>query len=216
MKILLLDDHTLFRESLRRLLEGSPEFQVVGQFGRAAEAFAAVRKGLALDLALVDYELDDTDASSTNGLAAATQLRQLRPGLPILMVTAGMPGKDLLRAVQETRVGVFLKSEPADELLLAMRRTAGGELWLSSSAALALVEQTATRASTPDAAFSDRERHVLNLLLNGLTNKEIGVQIQASESTVKAIMQRLFGKAGVRSRSQLVRFAVELGSPRTP
>ncbi len=210
LRVLLLDDHTLFRESLHRLLEGSPEWQVVGSYGKAAAALADVSKGLIVDLALIDHELDESNPSLGDGLLAASQLRQLRPDLPILMVTAGMPTNDLLRAVQDGHIGVFLKSEPAEELFVAMRRTARGDLWLSSSAALALVQQSVSPPTSADAAFSSRERLVLNLLLEGLTNKEIGSKLDASESTVKATLQKLFEKAGVRSRSQLVRFAIEV------
>lgn len=209
MNILLIDDHTLFRESLRRLLESEPGWKVTGDFGSAAAALAAVAEGLPCDLALIDYELDESDRSA-NGLLAASQLRRLRPGLPILMVTAGMGNRDVLRAVQQARVGIFLKNEPAEELLLAMRRTARGDLWVSSAAALALIEDPPPPPVPAEPLFSQRERVVLRFVLEGLSNKEIAAQLDLSESSAKATLQKLFAKAGVRSRSQLVRFAIEL------
>jgi DNA-binding NarL/FixJ family response regulator len=209
MNIILIDDHTLFRESLRRMIEGNAGWAVFGDYGTAAAAFAAVENGLTFDLALIDYELDETNPRGNNGLIAATQLRCLRPGIPILMVTAGMGGRDLLRAVQEAKVGIFLKNEPSEELFLAMRRSARGELWVSSAVALSLLEHTGTSPTSPEQPFSVRERTVLRLVLEGLTNKEIAAQINISESLVKATLQKLFEKAGVRSRSQLVRFAIE-------
>jgi len=211
MNILLIDDHTLFRESLRRLLEAEPEWLVTGEFGTASAALAAIAGGLSCDIALIDFELEGTGPGSSNGLDAAAHLRSLRPGIPILMVTAGMNYGSLLHAVQDARIGIFLKTEPSAELILAMRRTARGELWISSGAALAIIHQQPPAAATPsDQRFLPRERTVLHAVLEGLTNKEIAAQLDLSESAVKAVLQKLFEKAGVRSRSQLVRFAVEL------
>lgn len=210
MNIILIDDHTLFRQSLRRLLESDSEWVVVGEFGNADTALAAVEAGLPCDLALIDYELEEGNRRSNNGLIAADRLRALRPAVPILMVTAGMESKDLLRGIQEANVSIFLKNEPAEELLLAMRRTARGELWVSSAAALSLIKQAPSDPALSELPFSPRERTVLRAVLEGLTNKEIAARLSISESSVKAILQKLFEKSGVRSRSQLVRFAVEM------
>jgi DNA-binding NarL/FixJ family response regulator len=211
MNILLIDDHTLFRESLRRLLEAEPGWKVVGDYGESRTALAEIARGLTCDLALIDYELEGSGTSRNTGLDAAADLRRLRPGTPILMVTAGMEYGDLLHAVQVEKVGIFLKSEPAEELLVAMRRTIRGELWVSSGAAMAIItQQTAAAQAPPETPFTPRERQVLSFVLEGLTNKEIAAQLDLSESAVKAVLQKLFEKAGVRSRSQLVRFAVEL------
>ena len=210
LDIVLIDDHTLFRESLRRLLEAEPGWMVTGEFSAASAALASIAGGLSCNLALIDYELEGGGAASTNGLDAAASLRRLRPGLPILMVTAGMAYGSLLHAVQEQRLGVFLKNEPAAELLLAMQRTARGEQWISSGAALALLHSQPAAAREMELQFAPRERTVLRAVLEGLTNKEIGAQLDISESAVKAVLQKLFEKAGVRSRSQLVRFAVEM------
>jgi DNA-binding NarL/FixJ family response regulator len=211
MNIVLIDDHTLFRESLKRLLEAEAGWVVVGQYGRAGEALAAIARGLPCDVALIDYELEGHGAASVHGLQVAADLRRLRPGVPILMVTAGMEYGDVLHAMQEEKVGIFLKNEPAEELLVAMRRTVRGELWVSSGVALSIVaQQSGGPPATPELPFTVRERTVLGLVLEGLSNKEIGAQLELSESSVKAVLQKLFEKAGVRSRSQLVRFAVEL------
>lgn len=210
MKILLIDDHTLFRESLRRLLEMEADWTVVGEFGRADAAVSSVASGLAFDLALIDYELDEGNLMGGNGLMLVAEIRRLRPSVPILMVTAGMKTKELLEAVQEAKVGVFLKNEPSEELFLAMRRTARGELWVSSAVALSLIKDPSPEPPRSESLFSPRERTVLLCVLEGLTNKEIAAQLSISESSAKAVLQKLFEKAGVRSRSQLVRFAVEL------
>ena len=137
IRLLLVDDHTLFRESLRRLLESEPGVEISGDFANAEDALAAVQEGLAFDAALVDYELQGTVLG--NGLDLVRKVRALRPDVRILMVTAGMGAGDLVRAVTELNAGIFLKTEPTVELMLAIQRTARGERWISSRASLALL-----------------------------------------------------------------------------
>ena len=211
-RIVLVDDHTLFRETLRRLLEQEGRYEVVGEFPTAGEFAQALKQGdLRFSLALVDYELGAAD----NGVAVVRLLQRMAPDSAVLMVTAGMGPNDLLMLVRDLRVGVFLKSEPASELLLAMEKAMRGELWVSSGAALALLsdqERAVGPADEADAAtvpLTPRERSVMRRILEGLSNKEIGAQMGISESLVKSVIQRLFEKMGVRSRSQLVRVAIE-------
>ncbi len=211
-RVVLVDDHTLFRETLRRLLEQDARYAVVGEFPTAAEFAAALTGGkLSFDLALVDYELGATE----NGVAVVRALQREAPASAVLLVTAGMSPGDLLTAVRDLQVGVFLKSEPASELLLAMEKAIRGDLWVSSGAALALLAQQDRAVDRGQAAIgsefalSGRERSVMRRILEGLSNKEIGAQMGISESLVKSVIQRLFEKMGVRSRSQLVRIAIE-------
>jgi len=210
IRLLLVDDHTLFRESLRRLLEGEPGVEISGDFATAEDALEAVRSGLEFDAALVDYELEGTGAG--NGLDLVRKVRSLRPDARVLMVTAGMGSADLMRAVTELNTGIFLKTEPTVELLLAIQLTAKGERWISSRASLALIASGGLPVGTgrPVAErLSARESEVLRGVLEGQSNKEIGAQLEITESSVKAVLQKLFERAGVRSRSQLVRYAIE-------
>jgi DNA-binding NarL/FixJ family response regulator len=210
IRLLLVDDHTLFRESLRRLLEGEPGVEISGDFATAEDALEAVRRGLEFDAALVDYELEGTGGG--NGLDLVRNLRSLKPDARVLMVTAGMGSGDLMRAVTELNTGIFLKTEPTVELMLAIQRTATGERWISSRASLALIASGGLPAATerPVAErLSERESEVLRGVLEGQSNKEIGAQLEMTESSVKAVLQKLFERAGVRSRSQLVRYAIE-------
>ncbi len=210
LNILLIDDHTLFRQSLLRMLEGEADWKVVGDFASAAAALDAVRNGMLCDIALIDFELGNSNGNEGNGLQVAEQLRQIMPSISILMVTAGMGSKQIVQAVQDAKVGIFLKNEPAEELFLAMRHTARGEVWVSSAVAISLIAATAVSQPMQETRFSVRERQVLGFVLEGLTNKEIGVQLNLSESLVKATFQKLFEKTGVRTRSQLVRIGLEL------
>jgi DNA-binding NarL/FixJ family response regulator len=206
IEILLVDDHTLFRESLRRMLEGEPGFHVCGDFASAEDALATLESGLEFDVALLDYELNAMSRGAGTGLDLLREIRAARPGARVLMVTAGMETNDLQRTVKELDAGIFLKTEPTAELMLAIRRTAEGGRWISSGAALTLLSAEERPQSKQ---LSARERRVLRRVLEGLSNKEIGVHLDLTESAVKAVLQKLFEKTGVRSRSQLVRYAIE-------
>jgi DNA-binding NarL/FixJ family response regulator len=212
IEILLIDDHTLFREGLRRMLESETGLGVCGDFATADKALAAVREGLAFDVALVDYDLMEASGRRTNGLDLIEQIRALRPGAHVLIVTGGMESGELVRAVQELNAGVFFKAEPTAALKLAILRTAQGERWVSSGAALKLVAAHGAEDSSSRPAhglLTERESRVLRGVLEGESNKEIGTRLDMSESAVKAVLQRLFEKTGVRTRSQLVRYAIE-------
>jgi DNA-binding NarL/FixJ family response regulator len=209
-RLLLVDDHTLFRESLRRLLESEPALKISGDFATAEDALEALRGGLTFDAALIDYELQG--AAYGNGLELVRRIRLLRPDARVLMVTAGMGTADLVRAITELNAGIFLKTEPTVELMLAIQRTAQGERWISSRASLALLsshELSAVPERQGQEQLSARESRVLRGVLEGQSNKEIGAQLEMTESSVKAVLQKLFERAGVRSRSQLVRYAIE-------
>ena len=212
IRILLVDDHTLFREGLRRLLDAEPGVMVCGDFESAGAAIAELESGLQFDVALVDYELIETGGRTTNGLNLLRQIRAIRPGAKILFVTAGMNMGDLMMALKDLNAGIFLKTEPIAELMLAIQRTAKGERWVSSGAAMALVENQQAKVDQEKQRhdhLTERENVVLRGVLEGLSNKEIGARIGLTESSVKAVLQKLFEKTGVRSRSQLVRYAIE-------
>ncbi len=151
-------------------------------------------------------------AGGSNGLELVRKVRRVRPEARVLMVTAGMGSADLMRAVTELNTGIFLKTEPTVELMLAIQRTAKGERWISSRASLALIASGGLAAGTEQPVverLSARESGVLRGVLEGHSNKEIGAQLEMTESSVKAVLQKLFERAGVRSRSQLVRYAIE-------
>ena len=215
IRLLLVDDHTLFRESLRRLLESEPGVTIGGDFATAEDALEALREGLRFDAALIDYELSEHGAARDNGLNLVRLIRLLRPEARVLMVTAGMETADLVRAVMELNAGIFLKTEPTVELMLAIQRTAHGERWISSRASLALLSShdlSPMAGRKGQEPMSARDSRVLRGVLEGQSNKEIGANLEMTESAVKAVLQKLFERAGVRSRSQLVRYAIE-GQP---
>jgi DNA-binding NarL/FixJ family response regulator len=129
----------------------------------------------------------------------------------VLMVTAGMSDTGTLRAIESGASGIFLKHSPPAQLVEAIYKIMSGEMWLDSRAVRSLVagasgKSEEQRTSQP---LTERERAVLKGVFEGLTNKEIAAQLATSEGTIKAAMQQLFDKTGVRTRSQLVRIALE-------
>ncbi len=204
IRLMLVDDHTLFREGLARLLEAESGLHLVGHFSSTNEAFAAV------DLDSVDVVLLDFDLGETQGLHFLREAREMGFAGKVLMVTAGMSHADALKLLQSGVSGIFLKHNAPTSLIAAIRRVAAGEPWLDSASLESLVG-AASNKSKPQASasLSKREQEVLKGVFEGLTNKEIAAQLDISESYVKAVLQQLFGKTGVRTRSQLVRVALE-------
>jgi DNA-binding NarL/FixJ family response regulator len=205
IRILLIDDHSLFRDSLSRLLEAEPDFRIVANSATVTEALTVIDRE-PVDVVLLDFDLGDEQGSAFLEEAK----RRAFPG-KILMVTAGMNDAGTMRAFDTGAAGVFLKHSPPAQLVEAIRKIANGEMWLDSRAVRSLVSGIHDRGGALQNAQSltPRERAVLKGVFEGLTNKEIGNQLQISESSVKAVLQQLFEKTGVRTRSQLVRIAIE-------
>lgn len=209
-RLIIVDDHTLFRESLCRFLNAEEGLQIVGHFPSAESALQSIASGLVFDVALIDYDLPSSGTGRTSGVNLCETLAAQRPDARLLMVTAGLPNAEAQKVVQDLGIGLFLKTEPIMELLLAIQRTARREQWVSSAVALSMLTARDQRGSQSGlAGLTSRERAVLRSVLEGLSNKEISQRLDLSESGVKATLQRLFDYTGVRSRSQLVRIAIE-------
>jgi DNA-binding NarL/FixJ family response regulator len=209
IRILLVDDHSLFRESLSRLLEAEPDFRIVATCATVSEALAVLKRQPVddpVDIVLLDYDLGDEQGSTF-----LEEARRLRFDGRILMVTAGMGDAVTMRAFEGGASGVFLKHSPPAQLIEAIHKVANGEMWLDSRAVRSFVAGASVRTAPEPVpqSLSARERSVLKAVFDGLTNKEIAAHLQLSESSVKAVLQQLFEKTGVRTRSQLVRIAIE-------
>ena len=200
-----MDDHSLFRESLSRLLEAEPGFRIAGTCATTAEALAALDRE-PVDVVLLDYDLGDEQGS-----AFIEEAKRRAFSGRILMVTAGMTDSGTLRSFENGSAGVFLKHSPPAQLVEAIHRVANGEMWLDSRAVPSLVSGATARSGRQqeDDSLNTRERAVLKAVFEGLSNKEIAGRLRISESSVKAALQQLFDKTGVRTRSQLVRIALE-------
>jgi two-component system, NarL family, nitrate/nitrite response regulator NarL len=205
VRVLLVDDHTLFRESLVRLLMGETDFQVAGHCATIAEAMQL------LDNAGVDVVLLDYDLGEEFGTDLLRELRSHRSGVRVLMVTAGMRDSVTLAALSMGASGVILKHCGPGQLMEAVRIVAMGGMWLDTGVMQTLHAEAGERAESAQAGrlLSKRQAQILRGILDGLTNKEIAARLEISEAAVKATIQELFNKAGVRTRSQLVKIAIE-------
>jgi DNA-binding NarL/FixJ family response regulator len=205
VRILLVDDHSLFRDSLSRLLQTEPGFHIVGSCASIGEALP-ILAAESPDIVLLDYDLGEEQ-----GGAALDQIRGHGFKGRVLMVTAGMSDAATVRVLESGSEGIFLKHSSPAQLVEAIHRMIAGEPWLDPRAMRSLISG-ATRKSEEQRgsqALTARERFVLQGVFEGLTNKEIAAQLQVSEGSIKAVMQQLFDKTGVRTRSQLVRIALE-------
>lgn len=201
IRALLVDDHALFRESMSRVLADEPGLEIA-QCGSIREALPMLAQQR-FDLVLLDHDLGSERASQF--LPAA---RQIGFEGRVLVVTAWVSDTEARRLIRQGVAGIFLKERPLSELIESIRTVVDGGTWLDRSFARTEDPAAATEpASVP--VFNERQRKVLRFVLEGLSNKEIAWRLQISESYVKAILQSLFQKTGVRTRGQLVRVAVE-------
>lgn len=203
IRLLLVDDHTLFRESVARLLLSETEVHVVASRGSIAEALQILKQED------VDLILLDLDLGSERGEDLLKNLPADYAG-KVLLVTAGVePGKipDLIR---DGIAGVFAKHGPPELLIQAIHETMQGKTWFEQTLLQsAMRSETNIQATTGRSRLTERERQVLKFVFEGLANKEIAARLNSSESAVKAILQQLFAKTGVRTRTQLVRVALD-------
>ena len=202
--ILVVDDHALFRESIARLLSREPDFDVIGHCGSIDEALVVLRQ-CRIDLVLLDFDLGAGD-----GLDFMRQARQGGLTAKVLIVTAGIKPPEAAELIRAGIAGVFLKRDSVGALAHTIRDVMAGKVSFEQE----LFRHTLADAVSPDeirrgGKFTERERQVLSFVFEGLANKEIAGRIGVSESSVKASLQQLFAKTGVRTRSQLVRIALE-------
>lgn len=204
LHILLLDDHSLFRESVSRLLTAEPGFDVVAHCGTIDEALQILRRK-SIDLVLLDFDLGDRDGREFLRLAREQGFKG-----KVLLVTAGVEDSATSELIRSGISGIFRKHDSATLLAQGIRDVMAGKVWLDQEQlGTALKRASATPPSGETGRFTDREKQVLSFVFEGLANKEIAARIGVSEGSVKSTLQQLFSKTGVRTRSQLVRIVLE-------
>lgn len=199
IRLYILDDHALFRDALARLLDADETLSVVGASGSTKDAQREL-KALAPDILILDYDLGDQ-----NTLEFVETIRQDDYRGSILLVTAGLPDQHALEFIRLGVAGVFHKQKPPEDLHATIRELADGRVVLDQ----AYLQSLAAAAVKPRPNLTGRDKEVLRFLVEGRANKEIAAELGVSESAVKGNLQQLFAKAGVRTRSQLVRMALE-------
>jgi DNA-binding NarL/FixJ family response regulator len=204
-QLLLLDDHALFRVMLSKLLDTESGFHVVADCSSIEEALATLGRRH-VDLVLLDYDL----GQRITGFQFIESARAAGYAGRIFVVTAGMSDAEYVRALGHGVCGIFLKHSSPELLIRAIHKVMAGETWIDQRCVHSLVHAVeAEKRPRRRSQLSERERDVLREVFGGLTNKEIGARLGISEAAVKSALQQLFIKTGVRTRSQLVRVALE-------
>ena len=210
-RILLVEDHASFRQTLAFVFDREPGFEVVAQAGSLAEA-RKVMDGLKVDLGVIDLALPDGE-----GIELIKDLREVNPNFTALVLTASLDRAEHAQAVESGAAGILHKSAGVDEILDATRRLGEGETLLSQEELIALLrlagqsreEEREARASIEQITL--REREVLQALGEGLSNKEIAAKLHVSVDTERTHMMNILNKLGVHSRLQALLFAARHG-----
>jgi DNA-binding NarL/FixJ family response regulator len=213
IRVFLLDDHEVVRRGLSDLLDAEPDISVVGDAENVEHALA---RGPALrpDVAVLDVRLPDGD-----GITVCRELRSQMPELAVLMLTSFDDEEALLDAIMAGASGYVLKQIKGSDLVSAVRTVASGQSMLDPATTARLMaslraDPAGTPAVAPElASLSPRERDILALIGDGLTNREIGKNLFLSEKTVKNHISRLLAKLGVQRRVQAAVLASHLEQP---
>jgi two-component system, NarL family, nitrate/nitrite response regulator NarL len=205
IRLIVVDDHGLFREGLVRLLAAEPDFRVVAKCARLPEAIGV------LDREPIDIVLLDFDLETEQGSRLLEEIRHRDMPTRTLMVTAGMSSTCMLDILHQGAAGIFLKYSDPSQLIQAIRTVMEGRMWLDPRAVKPVIDGAlrTTSQNTSRSSLTSREKDVLRGVLEGASNKMIADRLHVSESSVKATLQHLFTKTGVRTRGQLVRIALE-------
>jgi DNA-binding NarL/FixJ family response regulator len=209
LRIVLADDHAIVRQGLKLLIDSQPEMTVVGE---AADGTGVLEQAQALkpDLVLMDISMP-----GTNGLTATRTLKQVQPGVAVLVLTRHEEDAHLEELLRAGASGYVLKQSPPPELLRAIRAVAAGGIYLdpaiSSRVADGLLGPRADKSHATQATISERESQVLRLVAVGHSNKEIAERLKISVKTVELHKANAMRKLGLAGRVDIIRYAVLQG-----
>ena len=210
LRILLVDDHLLFRKGLSRLLDAQPDFEVVGEATDGLEAVGQTEL-LRPDLVLMDIRMPNCD-----GLEATRRIKAQMPGVRVVMLTVSDNEQDLATAVRYGADGYLLKDLLPETLFQHLRGVMAGEAPISRTMTGKLFRQLAQRSRpatqiASNAVLSARECEVLALVVDGYSNQEIAEELGIAHNTVKNHLRNILTKLGVRNRAQAAAYAVSNG-----
>lgn len=208
IRVLLADDHPLFREGVAHSLRSDPGLEVIAEVGSGEEAIATARR-LHPDLVLLDIAMP-----GMGGIAAAAQIALDLPQTRIMILTVVEDHDSLLAAMKAGAHGFLLKGVSASELRLIVRRVASGEAYITPAlAGELLAELSRPPAPDPITALTAREAEILTLIGRGLTNREIGARLHLAEKTVKHYVTVVLEKLQVRNRTEAALLAAKRTTP---
>jgi DNA-binding NarL/FixJ family response regulator len=204
-RLLIVDDHGMFAESLRVALSGETDFEVAGTASTLRQAETLVN-ALAPDVVLLDHRLPDG-----LGVDAIGKLKAIRPGVQVVILTASADDAILVQATEAGCAGFVLKTSPLDELISAVRTAAAGEIMISSELLSRLLSRLHHRHETPRSELTAREHEILQLIAQGLTNSAIAKELFISVNTVRNHVQSLLTKLEAHSKLEALSIAIRDG-----
>jgi DNA-binding NarL/FixJ family response regulator len=204
--VFLLDDHEIVRRGVRDLLEAEPDITVVGEAGTASSALARI-PALRPDVAVLDVRLADGD-----GVSVCRDIRSTMPEVACLMLTSFGDDEALFDAIMAGAAGYVLKQIRGTDLVGAVRTVASGQSLLDPEAASKVMRRMRDQAARADplAVLTGQERRILELIGEGLTNRQIGERMFLAEKTVKNYVSALFVKLGMERRTQAAAYAARV------
>jgi two-component system nitrate/nitrite response regulator NarL len=206
MKLIIVDDHVLFREGLASIIRSEPDFQIVGMAGTVREAVDAARL-VRPDLILMDFSLPDG-----TGAEATRSILKEHPACKIVFLTMSEEDENLFDAIRSGAKGYLLKNMQPQKLIAALRSVQKGESALSRSMTMRLMEELSRSKRTEpirESTLTRRELDVISAVASGLSNAEIAKQLFISENTVKYHVHSVLGKLGLSDRRELSVYARE-------
>lgn len=211
INVLIVDDHPVFREGLRRCLEARKEVRVMAAVGGGEEMWEAIRAHGLPQIVLMDVEMPNR-----SGIELTQELRERHPEVRVIMLTAFSDSERVFSALKAGAVGYLLKNVSPDEILATVERAAAGEPMLSGEIAGRVLreferEREEERYREQLAGLTPREEEILKLLATGESNREIGNRLFISEQTVKNHVASIFRKLHVNDRTKAAILAVKLG-----
>ena len=205
IRVLLVDDHAVVRMGLRTFFELQDDIEVVGEAGDGSEGVALARR-LKPDVVLMDLMMPNMD-----GLTAIARIKSEMPETEIVAVTSFIEEEKVTAALEAGASGYLLKDAEAEEVASAVRAAFAGEVHLDPAVARLLAQRLRTRKTEADPVepLTDRERDVIRLLGQGMSNKDIGAALFITERTARTYVSNILGKLGLASRTQAALWAVE-------
>ena len=206
VRILVADDHAIFRDGLRKLLEVADDVQIVGEASNGVECVKMLQK-LKPDILLLDLRMPEKD-----GLGVLEEVNFDSLPTRVIVLTAAEDDRDVVRAMRLGARGVVLKQSASDLLLKSIRKVADGEIWLDNRMTAEVIDafkkssESGQRREKP--LLSDREKEIVQLVAQGFRNREIGEKLFISEQTVKNHLHNIFDKLGVSDRLELALYAI--------
>ena len=208
VRVFLLDDHEVVRRGLRDLLEAEDDFEVVGEAGTAEEAYGRI-PATTPDVAVLDVRLPDGD-----GIEVCREIRSKHPEIQCLMLTSFADDEALFSAIMAGAAGYLLKQVKGTDLVGGIRRVGAGESLLDPALTQKVLERLRTPEDDELAGLTAQERRILDLIAEGLTNRQIGERMYLAEKTVKNYVSNLLSKLGMSRRTEAAVFAARLSERR--